>query len=58
MYELEALRPGLSPRQIASLSGMDNPGVLDVLPEFGETAAEQQIKAAHFPAAFDLENLS
>jgi hypothetical protein len=53
--EVGALRPGLSPRQMASLGEMDKPGNLDVLLELGEAAAEQEVKARDFPATFDLE---
>ncbi len=52
--EVGALRPGLPPEQMASLHAMDNPDNLDVLLELGETAARQKVKAAEFPAAFDL----
>ena len=56
--EVEALRPGMSDRQITSLGEMDNPGALDALLELGNAAGEQKVKAADFPAVFDLQGSS
>ena len=41
--EVEALRPGMSDRQITSLGEMDNPGALDALLELGNAAGEQKV---------------
>jgi hypothetical protein len=54
--EVRALRPGLSPSQMASLSEMDKPDNLDALLELGEAAGQRTVKDTDFPAAFDLEN--
>lgn len=52
--EVEALIPGLSASQIASLSEMDNPGNLEVLRQLGETAARRRVHAEDFPEAFNM----
>lgn len=52
--EVEALHPGLSPDEVASLTEMDNPDNLDVLQALGRAAAGQKIRPADFAPAFDL----
>ena len=54
--EVGHLLPSLSPKKIESLGAMDNPDNLDVLLELGGVAGEHKVKAADFPAAFDLRN--
>ncbi|HXJ94631.1 MAG TPA: patatin-like phospholipase family protein [Terriglobia bacterium] len=54
--EVRPLLPRLSPNKIESLGAMDNPDNLDLLLDLGEAGARQKVKAADFPAAFDLKN--
>ena len=49
------LEPALQdPKLIESLSAMDSPANMTVLHRLGMLAAQRDIKAEHFPAAFDL----
>ncbi|HEV8333304.1 MAG TPA: patatin-like phospholipase family protein [Steroidobacteraceae bacterium] len=50
------LEPALQdPKLIESLSAMDSPANMTILHRLGALAAQRDIKAEHFPAAFDLE---
>jgi len=42
------------PEQLAKIAEMDNPKNMDELAEIGRIAAKKQIKAEHFPGAFDI----
>ena len=44
----------MSEEALKSLAAMDNPGNVQLLSDVGSKAASVQIKAEHFPAAFDL----
>jgi uncharacterized protein len=49
-----ALKVELTPDKLAELRKMDKPGNMDALAEIGRAAAKEQVKAEHFPPAFDL----
>jgi predicted acylesterase/phospholipase RssA len=50
------LEPALQdPKLIESLSAMDSPANMTILHRLGALAAQRDIKAEHFPAAFDLK---
>lgn len=51
---VDALKPGVDDKTLASLNEMDKPANLDLLKELGELAAKQSVRKAHFPAAFNL----
>ena len=52
---LQELEPGLQdPKVIESLSAMDSPANMTILHRLGLLAAQRDIVAGHFPAAFDL----
>ena len=44
-----------TPDRLTKIAEMDDPTNMDELAELGQLAAARQIKAEHFPAAFDLE---
>jgi len=44
----------LAPDKIAQIAKMDDPTNMDDLAKLGQSAAAQQVKAEHLPAAFDL----
>lgn len=48
------LKVELSPDKLAEIRKMDNPANMGGLAELGRAAAALQVKAEHFPAAFDL----
>ena len=48
------LKVELSPDKLAEIRKMDNPANMGRLAELGRTAAALQVKAEHFPAAFDV----
>jgi uncharacterized protein len=48
------LRVELSPGELTQMRKMDKPGNMEGLAEIGRVAAKEQIKADHFPPAFDL----
>lgn len=49
-----ALMPGVPADRVESLSAMDDPGNMELLKALGEQAARAQVRAADFPAGFDL----
>src|SRR6185437_10422902 len=49
-----ALKVELSPDQLAQIRKMDKPGNMESLADLGRVAAKAQVKADHFPPAFDL----
>jgi hypothetical protein len=49
-----ALKPGIPPGTVESLSAMDDPDNMPLLRELGQLAARQRVRAADFPAVFDL----
>jgi uncharacterized protein len=49
-----ALKVELSPDKLAQIRKMDKPGNMESLAEIGRAAASEQVKADHFPPAFDL----
>ena len=49
-----ALKIELSPDKLAQIRKMDKPGNMEGLAEIGRAAAKEQVKAEHFPRAFDL----
>jgi hypothetical protein len=51
---VERLRPGLSEKQIDSLSEMDETDNLHIWKELGERASEEQVENVDFPHRFDL----
>lgn len=52
--EVNRLKPGLSEKQIASLSAMDETENLSVWKELGELASLEQVEEIDFPNKFDL----
>jgi uncharacterized protein len=53
---VQELEPALQdPKLIESLSAMDSPANMTTLHRLGVLAAQRDIKAEHFPAAFDLK---
>jgi hypothetical protein len=48
------LKVELSPDKLTQIRKMDKPGNMDSLADIGRVAAKEQIKADHFPPAFDL----
>lgn len=52
--EVDRLKPGLSEKQIESLSAMDETDNLTVWKELGELAAGEQVEGIDFPHRFDL----
>ena len=48
------LKVELSPDKLTQMRKMDRPGNMEGLAEIGRVAAKEQIKADHFPPAFDL----
>lgn len=52
--EVNRLKPGLSEKQIASLSAMDETENLSVWQELGEIASLEQVEDIDFPNKFDL----
>jgi uncharacterized protein len=48
------LKVELSPDKLTQMRKMDKPGNMEGLAEIGRVAAKEQIKADHFPPAFDL----
>jgi hypothetical protein len=48
------LKVELSPDKLAQIRKMDKPGNMESLAEIGRVAAKEQVKANHFPPAFDL----
>jgi uncharacterized protein len=48
------LKVDLSPDKLTQMRKMDKPGNMEGLAEIGRVAAKEQIKADHFPPAFDL----
>ncbi|MDJ0750603.1 MAG: patatin-like phospholipase family protein [Woeseiaceae bacterium] len=52
--EVDRLKPGLSEKQIESLSAMDETENLMVWKELGELAAGEQVEGIDFPHRFDL----
>ena len=52
--EVNRMKPGLSEKQIASLSSMDETENLQVWKELGEIAALEQVESVDFPSRFDL----
>jgi hypothetical protein len=48
------LKVELSPDKLTEMRKMDKPGNMEGLAEIGRVAAKEQIKADHFPPAFDL----
>jgi hypothetical protein len=48
------LKVELSPAKLAQIRKMDKPGNMESLAEIGRAAASEQVKADHFPPAFDL----
>jgi predicted acylesterase/phospholipase RssA len=51
---IDPLKPGLSDKQIESLSAMDEPDNLDTLKELGELTAARQVRDEDFGSHFDL----
>ncbi len=49
-----ALKVELSPDKLAQIRKMDKPGNMESLADIGRVAAKAQVKAEHFPPAFDL----
>ena len=43
-----------APDKLAKIAEMDNPKNMDELAEIGQLAAQKQVKAEHFPPAFDV----
>jgi len=50
----DTLKVELSPDKLAQVRKMDKPGNMESLAEIGRAAAREQVKAEHFPPAFDL----
>ena len=48
------LKVELSPDKLTQMRKMDKPGNMEGLAEIGRAAAKEQVKADHFPPAFDL----
>ena len=48
------LKVELSPDKLAQIRKMDKPGNMESLADIGRVAAKAQVKAEHFPPAFDL----
>ena len=48
------LEVDLAPDKLAQIAEMDNPRNMDELADLGQLAASRQVRAEHFPAAFDL----
>jgi hypothetical protein len=48
------LKVELSPDKLAQIRKMDKPGNMESLADIGRIAAKEQVKADHFPPAFDL----
>jgi uncharacterized protein len=48
------LKVEVSPDKLAQIRKMDKPGNMESLADIGRAAAKEQVKADHFPPAFDL----
>ncbi len=51
---IDALKPDVDDKTLASLREMDRPANLNLLKELGELAAKRSVRKTHFPSVFDL----
>jgi predicted acylesterase/phospholipase RssA len=55
--EVDRLKPGLSEKQVESLSAMDETDNLMIWKELGELASDEQVEGIDFPHRFDLPSV-